>query len=323
MDAELQRQIAAGEIDAVADAFVARLSETPVDAAFLGEAGRALAQAGHEEQADFLLRMADDHLKQAQAWRERLQLLRRAGHLLYPEPIPLHDEIVRSLFAAHSGGAATGGAATGGELAKRLGEKLGLHRAPDDIPKTWDKADRVEELMALAPGTVVAMEGKGAGRVAEVNLQLDSFRVDLGPLGALERRLRGGEEDAAAAPAASRAAAQARRPGRPVGVEARRPGRARARRAGELRRAAHRQRAAAGARRRRRRGGVDELLEPRQEEPATGVAAGGAPALPLGGERRRRRGRRARALRDGAMARTPRPAARATARATRRWCKRW
>jgi transcription elongation GreA/GreB family factor len=31
----------------------------------------------------------------------------------------------------------------------------------------------------------VAMEGKGAGRVAEINLQLDSFRVDLGALGAL------------------------------------------------------------------------------------------------------------------------------------------
>jgi len=175
IDAATSRQIAAGELDPVADAFVARLAESPVDAVFLGDVGKALVEAGQEEHADFLLRMADDHLRQGAAWRPRLQLLRRAGALLYPEPLALHEEIVRSLLAAHGGS----------DLAKRLLDKLGLQRAPDDIPKTWEKADRVDELMALAPGTVVAMEGKGAGRVTEVNLQLDSFRVDLGALGVL------------------------------------------------------------------------------------------------------------------------------------------
>jgi transcription elongation GreA/GreB family factor len=175
LDAALSQKIAAGELDPVSDAFVAQLAESPVDGGFLGEVGRALAGAGQEEHADFLLRMADDHLRQANAWRARLGLLRRAGDLLYPEPLLLHEEIVRSLLAAHGGS----------DLAKRLLDKLGLHRAPDDIPKSWEKADRVDELMALAPGTVVAMEGKGAGRVAEVNLQLDSFRVDLGALGVL------------------------------------------------------------------------------------------------------------------------------------------
>jgi transcription elongation GreA/GreB family factor len=175
IDAATSRQIAAGELDPVADAFVARLAESPVDATFLGDVGKALVEAGQEEHADFLLRMADDHLRQGAGWRPRLQLLRRAGALLYPEPLALHEEIVRSLLAAHGGS----------DLAKRLLDKLGLQRAPDDIPKTWEKADRVDELMALAPGTVVAMEGKGAGRVTEVNLQLDSFRVDLGALGVL------------------------------------------------------------------------------------------------------------------------------------------
>src|SRR4029079_4672491 len=94
---------------------------------------------------------------------------------LYPEPLALHEEIVRSLAARHGGT----------ELYVRLAEKNGLHRAPDDIKKTWDKVDRVEELMALAPGTVVYMEGKGPGRVAEVNLQLDSFRVELAGLPAI------------------------------------------------------------------------------------------------------------------------------------------
>lgn len=175
MDGELTRQIAAGELAAVEDVFLARLSESPVDAAFLGSVVRALAQAGEEEQATFLLQMADEALRQAEDWRGRLKLLRLAGQLLYPEPVALHDEIVRSLLAAHGGG----------DLPRRLLDKLGLHRAPDDIPKTWEKAERVDELMALAPGTVVLMEGKGAGRVAEINLQLDSFRVDLGATGTL------------------------------------------------------------------------------------------------------------------------------------------
>jgi transcription elongation GreA/GreB family factor len=175
MDADLEKKIAAGELDTVEDEFLSRLAEVPPDGSFLGKVVRALAQTGNEEQADFLLRMADDQVRSAGHWRSRLQLLRQAGHLLAPEPVALHDEIVKTLMAAHGDG----------ELPRRLGEKSGLHRAPDDIPKTWEKADRVDELMALAPGTIVLMEGKGSGRVSEVNLQLDSFRVDLGPLGVL------------------------------------------------------------------------------------------------------------------------------------------
>ncbi|HEV8630068.1 MAG TPA: GreA/GreB family elongation factor [Thermoanaerobaculia bacterium] len=179
MDAELSQKIAAGELDAVEDAFLSRLGEAgpdgAPDAAGLAEMGRALAQSGEEERALFLLQMADDHLRQAGAWRARLRLLRQVGDLLFPDPLALHDEIVRSLVAAHGES----------ELCRRLADKLGLQRAPEDIPKTWEKVERVEELMALAPGTIVWMEGKGAGRMAEINLQLDSFRVDLGPVGTL------------------------------------------------------------------------------------------------------------------------------------------
>ncbi|HEY0514205.1 MAG TPA: GreA/GreB family elongation factor, partial [Thermoanaerobaculia bacterium] len=46
------------------------------------------------------------------------------------------------------------------------------------IPKTWEKVDRLEGLLAFDVGTVVAMEGKGVGRVVEANLGLESFKVD-------------------------------------------------------------------------------------------------------------------------------------------------
>jgi len=170
----LTEKIAAGSFEEAENDFLARLESSPEGAA-LGAAARALSQAGEIDRASFLLQMTDDQLRQSGAWHERLGLLRKAGDLLYPDPLALHDEIVRTLLSAHGES----------ELCRRLADKLGLQRAPEDIRKTWEKLDRVEELMSLAPGTVVWMEGKGAGRVAEVNLQLDSFRVDLKGIGVL------------------------------------------------------------------------------------------------------------------------------------------
>src|SRR4051794_12554822 len=136
MDAELTRQIAAGNLDAVEEAFLARLEASPPDGTLLGEIGRAIAGAGDTDRATTLLQMADDQLRQTKQWRARLQLLRRAGNLLYRDPLALHDEIVRSTLGAHDGS----------ELCRKLLDKAGLHRAPEDIPKTWEKVDRVDEL---------------------------------------------------------------------------------------------------------------------------------------------------------------------------------
>jgi transcription elongation GreA/GreB family factor len=172
METELDSQIAAGKVDGIEDIWLARMAEDAGNAAFFAGTARALLGAGHEDTAEFLLQMLDEHLKAPGQAGNRLRFLREAGDLLHAEPLPLHDDIVRSLAAKHEG-----------ELQRKLAEKVGLHRAPEDIRKTWEKVERLEELMALAPGTVVAMEGKGAGRIAEVNLQLDSFRVALAGIG--------------------------------------------------------------------------------------------------------------------------------------------
>ena len=55
---------------------------------------------------------------------------------------------------------------------------MGLQRATHDIPKTWEKVEKLENLLAFDVGTVVAMEGKGVGRIAEANLGQESFKVD-------------------------------------------------------------------------------------------------------------------------------------------------
>src|SRR6185295_1224219 len=61
---------------------------------------------------------------------------------------------------------------------KALFEAVGLHRATHELPKVWEKVDRLESLLAFDVGTVVTMEGKGVGRIAEANLGLESFKVD-------------------------------------------------------------------------------------------------------------------------------------------------
>jgi transcription elongation GreA/GreB family factor len=167
---DLTQQIERGELDGIEDAWLARLAEAPGDLAFFASTARSLHEHGAEEQAGFLLQMLDEQLREEGRWRERLELLRRAGGLLAADPPALHGEIVRSLEAAHPGHSAL----------RPLAEKVGLFRAIEDVPKLWEKVEKLLDLLRVDRGTPVLLEGKGAGRVADINLQLDSFRVELG-----------------------------------------------------------------------------------------------------------------------------------------------
>ena len=175
MGADLSSQIAAGQLDLVEEAWLARIEQDPGDLPFFLGTARSLRDAGHGDEAAVLLQMLEEQLRVGGRWRERLEVLRFAGDLFHDEPARLHADIVRTLGKRHGAS----------ELFAKLVDKVGLHRATEDIPKTWDKVDRLEELLSLAPGTVVWMEGKGVGRVAEVNLQLDAFRVALSGAGTL------------------------------------------------------------------------------------------------------------------------------------------
>jgi transcription elongation GreA/GreB family factor len=175
MSADLSTEIAAGQLDLVEEAWLARLEQDPGDLPFFLGTARALREAGHADEAAVLLQMLEEGLRQGGRWRERLEVLRFAGEVFHDEAERLHGDILRTLGKRYGSS----------ELFAKLSDKVGLHRATDDIPKTWDKVDRLEELLSLAPGTVVWMEGKGVGRVADVNLQLDAFRVALPGMGTL------------------------------------------------------------------------------------------------------------------------------------------
>jgi len=161
-----QNLLAKGDFEGVEDEWLGRLAEDPDDLDYFVGVARALAGNGEEKRARMLLEMLDEQLREGR-WAARLALLRRAGNLLLP-PDKLHPTIVATLTRLY------------GERStwKGLTEAVGLHRAIHDLPKTWEKVERLEGLLAFDLGTVVAMEGKGVGRVVEANLGLESFKVD-------------------------------------------------------------------------------------------------------------------------------------------------
>ncbi|HEY3569027.1 MAG TPA: GreA/GreB family elongation factor [Thermoanaerobaculia bacterium] len=162
-----QNQLSKGDFDSIEGDWLAKIEKDPADLEYYVGVARALIGTGEEGRARSLLELLDDHLREKGLWAPRLQLLKRAG-ALYLAADKLHPTVSSTL------GKLYGDRST----YKALYEAVGLHRAPTDIPKTWEKVERLESLLAFDVGTVVAMEGKGVGRVVEANLGLESFKVD-------------------------------------------------------------------------------------------------------------------------------------------------
>src|SRR5436305_4458554 len=164
---DIQNHLAKGDYAALEGEWLTSLEEGPTDLDYFVGVGRALVGNGQEGRARDLLEMLDEQLREGGHWAARLKLLKRAGPLLLP-PDKTHPTIVSTLNKLYGDRGTF----------KGLFEAVGLHRAPQDIPKTWEKVDRLETLLSFDVGTVVAMEGKGVGRVVEANLGLESFKVD-------------------------------------------------------------------------------------------------------------------------------------------------
>src|SRR5947209_7284409 len=162
-----QNQLSKGDFEAIEGEWLAQLEKDPADLDYFVGVARALIGTGEESRASSLLEILDDQLRESGRWAARLQLLKRAGALFLPAD-KLHPTVSSTL------GKLYGDRST----YKALYEAVGLHRAPNDVPKTWEKVERLEGLLAFDVGTVVAMEGKGVGRVVEANLGLESFKVD-------------------------------------------------------------------------------------------------------------------------------------------------
>ncbi len=160
-----------GEIE---DLWLAKLSESPEDSTFFNDVAKILVGAREQEMATFLLELADEQLRAAELWETRLQLLEKSG-LTYLDPTGLHEAAVSVLQTVYADCPSF----------EPLAEKVGLYRAIEDTRKLWTKIHRLRSLMQFENGSFIWMKDKGAGRVVEVNMELESFKIELNDLPAL------------------------------------------------------------------------------------------------------------------------------------------
>jgi transcription elongation GreA/GreB family factor len=163
----VRKLIEGGQFDAVEDDWLEHMETQPDDLDYFAGVARPLAAAGETDRARLLLDLVDDNFEKDDLREQRLDLLRQTGDLRF-EPAELHSRILDLLRRLYPDSPSFEG----------LAENLGLHRAIEDIPKTWKKVDRLRGLLQFEMDSVVWMEGKGAGRVLEVNLELENFKVD-------------------------------------------------------------------------------------------------------------------------------------------------
>ena len=164
----IQENLARGDIDAIeADWLAAVEGEIAVDT-FLNVT-KGLIRLGEEERVGTLLELLDDQLHERGLWVERLDLIRGAGNL-FVRSGQIYDTVLDTLHELYRDRQS--------DLDSLLHE-LGLDRGKQETVKLWDKVDRLRNLLAFQRGDIVEMTGRGVGRIAEVNMPLQTFKVDL------------------------------------------------------------------------------------------------------------------------------------------------
>lgn len=166
---KIEKLLTEGKIDAIEEEWMSHIETSPADLDFFSSVAAAVGKADSPDTSQILLQMLDDNLVSAGHWTIRIELLKRSGQVILPDKKELHAAILTTLtklYGTHS-------------HFDDMVEKVGIKRAIDDIPKTWQKAERLESLMAFDVGTIVRMKDKGAGRIKEVNMALESFKVVL------------------------------------------------------------------------------------------------------------------------------------------------
>jgi len=163
-----QESLARGDIDAVEADWLAAIEGEVAASQFLAVT-KGLIRLGEEERVGTLLELLDDQMQERGLWAERLELIRGAGNL-YLRSGQVYETVLDTLHELYRDRES--------DLVKLLGE-FGLDRGRQHTPKLWDKVDRLRNLMAYRPGDIVEMKGRGVGRIVEVNLLLQTFKLDL------------------------------------------------------------------------------------------------------------------------------------------------
>ena len=139
---DTQQHLAKGEFDAIEGEWLSAMGKDPSDLEYFVGVARALTGTGQEERARLLLEMLDDQLRVSGRWEIRRKLLLRAGSMLLP-PEKLHPAILATLKRLYGDRS----------IFQGLADAVGLQRATTDLPKTWEKVEKLESLLAFVSET--------------------------------------------------------------------------------------------------------------------------------------------------------------------------
>lgn len=159
--------LARGDLAALEDEWMLEVDDAPEDLErFLGVA-RQLVENDDDARARSLLELLYEQLRERSLWAVRLRLLREAG-TLFLSPAEVHEQVMGTLERLYPGNPSL----------RPLAEHVGLNRAVEDLRKTWEKVDRLQGILVYDVGAIVWMAGKGVGRVVEVNVALETLKID-------------------------------------------------------------------------------------------------------------------------------------------------
>lgn len=163
-----QESLARGDIDAVEADWLAAIDGEIEVSQFLAIT-KGLIRLGEEDRVGTLLELLDDQLREGGMWAQRLDLIRGAAHhfvrsgQVYETVLDTLRELYRDRESDLNG----------------LLQDLDLDQGRQHANKLWDKVDRLRNLLAFQPGDIVEMQNRGVGRIAQVNMPLHVFKVDL------------------------------------------------------------------------------------------------------------------------------------------------
>ena len=164
----LQQALDDNDLDALELEWLGAISEQLTELSGLLKVIDTLDRRDLESRANTLLELLDEQLREQGAWALRLELIQKLGSR-FVKPGHIFDTALESLRNCY--------ADRGDELDPLL-QTVGLDGSKDDTTKLWDKVDRLRNLLTYQIGTVVSMKDKGVGKVVDVNLQLQSLKVD-------------------------------------------------------------------------------------------------------------------------------------------------
>ncbi len=156
-----------GNFNAIEDEWLIRIDESPTDVEFFIAVARRLRSAGQSELVKALLRLLDDEYSSQGLWQETLRLILAVGDL-FLRPASFHGRILDAVGQLY-------------ERSPSLEDMLrisALSRTSDELRTLRLQVQRLESLLKLDVGSVVFMEGNGVGRIASINFDLDSYKVD-------------------------------------------------------------------------------------------------------------------------------------------------